>query len=306
MTMGFSSISSYLQKWLDFLASEKNYSTHTIEAYQTDLFAFLAFIANHHEASITIELLTKLTVRDFRSWLAFRHRKGYSATSNARALSVLRNFYTYLRKVHNITNNAIFLLKMPKLPKALPKALSPDAVAQSIESIGDIEEESWLAKRDTALLLIIYSCGLRISEALSLTTENFINNTTTLRVTGKRSKERTIPLLPIAIKAIKEYLNACPYSLQPNDAIFRGERGKPLQRAIVHKQLQKLSGYLGLPESTSAHSFRHSFASHLLENGGDLRSIQTLLGHERLSTTERYTKVSKQHLINSYMKAKPA
>lgn len=296
-----------IARWLDWLTHVKHASDHTISSYQRDFFAFLHFIQEHLGAEITLEQLCLLEVRDFRAWLAHRLHHQYGKPSTARALSTLRHIYRYLEREALIDNPVVFQVTMPKLNKPLPKALSTQQSLNAVQFIGDLSKEPWIAKRDTALLMLIYGCGLRISEALGLTIDAILSAKGSLRVTGKGNKERNVPLLPMVTQAIVEYLRACPYhqTRLDDDVLFLGARGGPLHPRIFQKQIERMRTLLGLPESATPHAFRHSFATHLLAQGGDLRDIQELLGHESLSTTQRYTHVDSARLLDAYQAAHP-
>lgn len=292
-----------IAEWLEWLCHERNYSTHTVNAYETDLLSFIHTIHSHIGKPPTPTILTNLSTKDFRAWLANRHNKKYSPSSTARALSVVKNFYRFLNRQKKLKNSAIFHIQTPKLSKPLPKALTPENALEATKNISHLSEEPWISARDTALLMLIYGTGLRISEALALTPNDLMSRDDSITVTGKRKKQRLVPVLPQIKNTIKSYVELCPYQLAPNAPLFRGARGKPLNRRILNQQLTKLRSWLNLPDNTSPHTFRHSFATHLLESGGDLRTIQALLGHENLSTTQRYTKINAKHLLSSYQKA---
>ena len=284
-------------------------SSHTVEAYQHDITDFLAFLHRHlAQGEIGLPQLKSLDLLDLRSWLASRQQETYTATSTARAISTVRNFFRYLHREQGIENAAVFNLRAPKLKKPLPKALQE---ADSLNAIGHIKQlhpEPWIAMRDWALLNLLYGSGLRISEALGLTLRDITSAQESLRILGKGNNERIVPLLPEVKAAVGEYIAICPY-LQPGadggSPLFLGARGGVLQPAIFQKQIRLLRAYLGLPESVTPHAFRHSFATHLLAGGGDLRSIQELLGHESLSTTQRYTQVDTARLLSAYKNAHP-
>lgn len=297
------SLQLYITQWLDWLTHEKRHSAHTITAYQTDIAGFIAFMQSHLGQEITLNELIKLSILDFRSWLAYRHEKKFDFASSARALSSVRNFYRYLGKKHQQVNDAIAQVRSPKRKKSLPRALTVSDALLASESIGDLANSPWCGKRDTALLLLIYGCGLRISEALSVTSNQLAQNILTLR--GKGNKERQVPLLPIVKEAIDVYLDVCPYTRIGDDPIFVGARGKPLHATLFNKQIRIMRHYLGLPESTTPHAFRHSFATHLLTGGVDLRTIQELLGHSSLSSTQRYTQLDNDTLLQVYQNAHP-
>jgi len=289
--------------WQEWLRHVRRGSEHTIISYANDLNHFCQFLSEHLGGRVRMKHLEKVETKDIRAWLASRHHD-YEASSTARALSTVKSFYRYLEKQRKFSNSAVFHTRGPKLKKALPKALAVDQAQQALETIGTQHEDDWVNKRDLALLVLIYACGLRISEALSLTYHD-IPAGDSLSVTGKGNKQRIVPVLPIVKEAIAEYVSACPYPFTAKAPLFLGKRGKALDPAIFQLQLRKLRAALNLPESTTPHAFRHSFATHLLSAGGDLRSIQELLGHASLSTTQRYTHVDKTRLMNAYKNAHP-
>lgn len=297
----------YLQ-WQEWFVHVKRASSHSLTAYQNDLFAFFTFQSEYFGETITLEQLRSLEVRDIRAWLAERMSANYSKTSNARALSSVRHFFRYLEREALLENSALFHVQMPKLDKPLPKALTQEQSLRSIDAIGELHDEEWIAWRDKSLLMLIYGCGLRISEALSLTVTDMLNAHGSIRIVGKGKKQRQVPLLPIVSNALLTYLRVCPHHQEgeQDKALFLGKRGRPLQDRAFRTQLEKLRALLGLPENASPHAFRHSFATHLLAEGADLRDIQELLGHESLSTTQRYTHVDSKRLLGAYNAAHPA
>lgn len=278
-------------------------------AYQQDIRDFNAFIARHlNEPTLSLHHLAGLEPADIRAWLAARIGQGVSTTSNGRALSSLKNLARFLHKEYGVECQAIVGFRGPKLKKPLPKALTEADSLQALASIGDLHPEPWIAKRDWALLTLIYGCGLRISEALALTCRDIKTEGGSLRIRGKGRKERMVPVLPAVISALEEYRGMCPYlrgAENSDSPLFLGLRGAPLAPAVFQRQIQQLRHYLGLPESVTPHAFRHSFATHLLAGGGDLRSIQELLGHESLTTTQRYTHVDAARLMEAYRNAHP-
>lgn len=291
------------QEWLDELQHRKGYSAHTLSAYRRDVEAFFAFLAKHFGQPASLNSLATLTLADFRSWLSHLHLEGKSATSIARALSAVKEYFRFLERHYSFEQPAIYQLRGPKSGKKLPKALGIEQADEAVKHIAELHEEPWLAKRDEALLLLIYATGLRISEALSLTPGHFRDDH--LRIIGKGNKERIVPLLTIIQTTIEAYQTLCPYSIADDEPIFRGAKGGALQPAIFQKQLRKLRDWLGLPEGTTPHAFRHSFATHLLSGGADLRSIQELLGHSSLTTTQRYTAVDQSRLMDAFKAAHP-
>lgn len=294
------------QTWLAWLSGEKRFSPHTVSGYATDLAQFLNFQSAHHGELASLKRMSKLTTADFRAWLARRAGDGIQRSSNARAVSVIRSFFRWLAKSGLAENTAATLLRRPKLPKSVPKALTASEAQDTLETIGMLSDEPWVERRDTAVILLLYGCGLRISEALSLKCGNApLPGQDTMVITGKGNKQRMVPLLPVVTEAIAEYRRACPFQIAPEDTLFRGVRGGPLSARVIQKRIQSLRGLLGLPSSATPHALRHSFATHLLASGGDLRAIQELLGHASLSTTQRYTDVDVESLLATYDEAHP-
>lgn len=293
------------QKWLDWLKNIKRSSAYTLTSYAHDLEHFTAFMAQHTGGRVGLGTLKTLAQRDFRAWLAYRVEEGLEPASNARALSAVKTFFRFLERHSHIENAAIFNIRTPKLKKALPKALSQDESVSAMETISELQDETWVGKRDLALLTLIYGCGLRIGEALSLRYGDMAGDHDSIRITGKGNKQRDVPILPIVKEAIANYLGACPYPMNTASPLFVGKRGGALDAGVFQAQLRKLRGLAGLPETATPHAFRHSFATHLLSAGADLRSIQELLGHASLSTTQRYTHVDKDRLLKAYRSAHP-
>lgn len=290
--------------WRDWLAAERRYSAHTLSAYARDLGGFLAFLREYEGSEPTLESLNGATLRVFRAWLAHRQQQDYEPASTARALAVVRSFYRYSRKHGHIANDAIFAVRTPKLPQWVPKAVGEGQAFAMLDELENVPQPEWIIARDAALLLLVYGAGLRIAEALSVQRRD-IEGQTKLRVTGKGNKQREVPLLKIITDAVQSYLSQCPYIIQPNGFVFVGARGGKLQPAIFQKAVRQARQRLGLPETVTPHAFRHSFATHLLSGGGDLRAIQELLGHASLSTTQRYTKIDSARLMDAYEKTHP-
>lgn len=302
--MSDSELNTFIEKWKVWMQSEKYFSEHTIVNYINDLNDFVQFVYCYTGSLPTIEIFSQLSVRSFRSFLAEMHKQGKHPATLARKLSAVKNFYRYLERKHAVSNNNIFLVSPPKQPATLPKALLNNEVQMSIEHIEDFAPCDWLGHRDKAILLLLYGCGLRISEALAITLSDF-NFSGFLVLKGKGNKEREVPILPVIVAAIDIYLSLCPYSILKDNVLFVGKMGKPLLAPVFRKQLIRLRRNLGLPESVTPHAYRHSFATHLLEEGGDLRTVQDLLGHSKLSTTQRYTKIDAKRLLSIYQKAHP-
>jgi len=292
-----------IDAWRSWLKSERRAAVLSLEAYERDLFAFLAFLAGHHGTPPSLKSLQALERGDLRAWLAQRAGRGLKATSTARALSVVRGFFRFLARRGLVENTAVLGLRNPKLPRAVPKALSEAEAMDALANIGELSNEPWIAKRDAALLTLLYGCGLRLGEALSLTRADVkAARSGRLTVTGKGRKQRIVPVLAIVAAALDDYLAACPFK---GDPLFLGARGGALNPRIVQDRLQRLRLLLGLPATATPHALRHSFATHLLAGGGDLRAIQELLGHASLSTTQRYTEVDAAGLLAVYEQAHP-
>ena len=299
-----------LRSWLKEMASVRRASNHSIDAYLHDVSGFIAFLHQHINESVTLKKLEVLEERDVRSWLAYRAGRGYAKSSNARALSAVRTFFKHLNNHAGIRNLAALQVPTPKLDKPLPKAPSVSQASAALEGLDD-DKDPWVGARNHALAMLLYGCGLRISEALALTLGDINTGTDSLRVLGKGKKERQVPLLPIIRKSIEDYLAQSPYhepsfNRPPEFPLFVGKRGKQLQPAVFQRTLQHLRRSYGLPESLTPHALRHAFATHLLSNGAELRDIQELLGHESLSTTQRYTHVDTSRLMAAYNAAHPS
>ena len=290
--------------WRRWLEVERNCSAHTLDGYGRDLAAFLAYISQHLGYAPGLSDLASLEMADFRGYLAKRQMQGVARSSTARAMSTLRNFFRFLDRHDLVHNAAISAVRTPKLPKAVPKPLSEADAIEALTMAGELQDEPWLADRDQALMTLLYGCGLRISEALGLNVGDIPENDA-LVITGKGNKQRIVPLLPIVKGAIEKYVTSCPHRLKAKDPLFVGARGKRLNPGVVQRQMRKVRALLGLPETATPHALRHSFATHLLAGGGDLRTIQELLGHESLSTTQRYTEVDATRLIEVYRDAHP-
>ena len=296
------SVLALINDWQLWLAKERGYSSHTVESYARDLSFFFCFWQEYLGYLPDISALQNVDVRTFRAFLSRQNQRHLSKSSLARELSSLKSFFHWLNRNHIIDNTAITIISSPKKDKILPKALDVDQTLNLLDAAADFAKDKWQGLRDVAILTILYGCGLRISEALSLNIGD-INHNDFLKIRGKGNKERLVPLLPIVKDKIAAYLKACPYNQQPGDALFLGARGERISPRIVQRTLEKIRSYLGLPDTLTPHALRHSFATHLLAEGTDLRSIQELLGHASLSTTQRYTNVEIEHLKEEYNKA---
>lgn len=290
--------------WKSWLETERRVSVHTGAAYMRDLKLFLDFLVEHRGGFADLAALEGLGHGDFRSYLAQRAMNDRARSSTARALSVLRGFFRFLERTDRARNDAIGAVRTPRLPHSVPKPVAAgDALAIIAEAGDTTRKKPWVAARDTALLLLLYGAGLRIDEALSLN-EDQAPSGDSLRVLGKGGKERIVPILPAVREAVAAYLQACPYAV-PGGPLFLGARGGRLNAGVVQRELRRIRAALGLPETATPHALRHSFATHLLQAGGDLRAIQELLGHASLSTTQRYTEVDTARLVAVYNDAHP-
>ena len=293
-----------LTQWQDWLANERRASKHTVAAYQFDLANLFTFLGSYHGKQIHLGLLAELTLTDFRAWLAQEAKDDLQAASRARALAGVRNFFRWLDRAGILHNATISLLKTPKTPRRLPRPVS-EAQAQDIVALAkNTAEETWVGLRDEALFTLLYGAGLRLGEALGLRHADLATQDQ-ITVTGKGNKQRRVPLIPVVRAALDAYKKACPYPSSANDAVFLGTRGRPLNPAVAERQLRRLRRDLNLPDTVTPHALRHSFATHLLADGADLRSLQELLGHSSLSTTQLYTHVEADHLAQVYRETHP-
>ncbi len=290
--------------WAAWLAGERRASAHTVAAYGRDLAFFFDFLTEHLGQVPSLGAIDGLRPADFRAYLARRAGDGIERSSLARGMSVLRGFVRFLQRRGLASTTALAALRSPKLPPGVPKPLSVDDALATVDAAGDFAPEGWQGKRDTALLALLYGCGLRLSEALGLSRAEAPLGEA-LTITGKGRKERQLPVLPAVRTAIADYLAACPHALAAAGPLFVGARGGPLHPRLVQRQMEALRGFLGLPATATPHALRHSFATHLLGAGGDLRMIQELLGHASLSTTQRYTSVETERLLAIYDGAHP-
>ncbi|HUC73293.1 MAG TPA: tyrosine recombinase XerC [Stellaceae bacterium] len=290
--------------WTAWLLGERRASAHTIAAYGRDLCSFFDFLTEHLGESPSLASIDGLHPADFRAYLARRVGDGIERSSLARNMSVLRGFVRFLQRRSLVATTALAALRSPKLPAAVPKPLTVDDALAALDAAGELGREGWQGKRDTALLALIYGCGLRLSEALGLGRSEAPTGEM-LTITGKGRKTRQLPVLPAVREAIANYLAVCPYTLAADDPLFVGARGGPLHPRLVQRQMAAVRGHLGLPATATPHALRHSFATHLLGAGGDLRAIQELLGHASLSTTQRYISVETERLLAIYDDAHP-
>ncbi len=293
-----------LQLWLDSLGALSGRSENTQTAYRGDVTDFLSFMTLHHNERSGLAALSRITVSDMRAWMADQRASGVGARSLARKLSAVKSFYRWLAEREGFEPTAVLSTRAPKFTKKLPRPIAEDAVRAMIETVELQSENDWVSARDVAVVTLLYGCGLRISEALSLTGAD-APLAKALRVVGKGNKERVVPVLPAARAAMDRYLELCPHPQSKNKALFRGVRGGPLNPKAVQGVMARARAQLGLPATATPHALRHSFATHLLTAGGDLRAIQELLGHASLSTTQAYTAVDTARLMEVYNRAHP-
>lgn len=290
--------------WLAHVTHERGHSANTRQAYERDIRQFLIFLNGHLGYPPCLGDIALLNAKTFRAFLSARRKDGAISRSLSRQLSALRMFFRWLDTENIAANRAILQVARPKIPHSVPKPLNIKAAAAVIE--GDLDQEGWLRDRDTAVLLLLYGAGLRIGEALSITRRDApIGGRDVMRIAGKGGKERMVPILPVISEAIERYVKNCPFDLTPHGTLFVGARGGPLSPRLIQLTMEKLRHALHLPDTATPHALRHSFATHLLSAGADLRQIQELLGHASLSTTQVYTEVDQARLLAVYDQAHP-
>ena len=291
--------------WLAHLRHERGHAEKTLEAYARDVGQFLGYLATQLGYAPCLADLARLDLKSFRGFLASRRRTGAVSRSLARTLSALRQFFRWLEAQNLVENRKILQLAMPKVPHSVPKPLTVGKAADVVDA-GAGAEVDWVLARDAAVLLLLYGCGLRIAEALSIKAKDAPTpDRDVLRITGKGGKERLVPVLPVVRDAVARYVQLCPYPLEPDEPMFRGAKGGPLSPRLIQLVMERLRETLDLPATATPHALRHSFATHLLSAGGDLRQIQELLGHASLSTTQAYTEVDRDRLLAVYDAAHP-
>ena len=293
-----------LQGWLDSARALKDAAENTVTAYRGDVVEFLAFMGSHKGAAQGLGPLKQITVSDMRAWMAHARGQGVGSRSLARKLSSVKSFYRWLAEREGFDPTAVLSARSPKYQRKLPRPLAEDAAQAMLDTVGLQSLESWVQARDVAVVTLLYAGGLRISEALSLSAADLPLGEV-LRIRGKGGKEREVPLIAPAREAVEAYLALCPFPCEGTDPVFRGTRGGPLNQRAISKAMEKARNQLGLPASATPHAMRHSFATHLLNAGGDLRAIQELLGHASLSTTQAYTAVDTARLMEIYASAHP-
>jgi integrase/recombinase XerC len=308
-TMIAKDVDAEFTRWLAHLGVERRMSPKTLEAYSRDVRQFLGFLAVHLGGAPTCNQLAQLTPADVRAFLAARRAGGIASRSLMRGLAGMRSFARFLEREGKGRVGALTAVRAPKIAKSLPKPLAAAAATRLADAdlrAGE-EREPWVLARDAAVMALLYGSGLRISEALALKRREMPapGRGDAITVTGKGNKQRMVPVLPQVLQAIADYVALCPYDLPPDGPLFRGAKGGSLSPRIIQFAMARLRGALGLPDSATPHALRHSFATHLLSRGGDLRAIQELLGHASLATTQIYTAVDAEHLLAAYRSAHP-
>lgn len=298
-------LAASIRRWQQNLASERRLSPHTVSAYSRDAAQFLSFMTEHFGNPPDVGALSNLRTADIRAFMAARRNGGAGSRSLARGLAGIRSLIRFLEKEAGVNGAAVAAIRAPRQPKSLPKPVAVPAAQRLVAERGGAGEEQWVAARNAAVLSLLYGCGLRISEALSLKRRDAPGGGEMLRITGKGGKVRIVPVLPVVAEAIADYLRLCPFLSAPDGPLFVGAKGGPLSPRIIQLAMERFRPALGLPDSATPHALRHSFATHLLSAGGDLRTIQELLGHASLSTTQVYTEVDSMRLIEAYDKAHP-
>ena len=293
-----------LAKWLEHESALSGASANTIKAYQSDVLGFLAFMGQHHGGQQGLAAVSRITTRDMRAWMAHERGRGLGARSLARSLSAVKSFYRWLSERQGFEPTAVLSTRAPKFQRKLPRPVEVGSAMELLDTVAMQSEEPWIAARDMAVVTLLYGCGLRISEALSLRGKD-AHISDVLHITGKGGKERVVPVIAAAREAVDDYVRLCPYELAPQTPLFRGQRGGALSPRLIQKVTERARMQLGLPASVTPHAMRHSFATHLLAAGGDLRTIQELLGHASLTTTQAYTGVDAAQLMAVYDKAHP-
>lgn len=304
MTLIAPAMADRLASWLTSLGALDDAADATVTAYRADVAGYLSFMGGHLGGDAGPAALRGVGRTELRAWMAAERARGRSARSLARGLSAVKSFYRWWSDREDFDATAVLSTRAPRFQRKLPRPLDESAARAMLAQVDLQSMEPWIAARDTAVVTLLYGCGLRISEALGLTGRDAPLREM-LRITGKGSKTRLVPVLPVARDAVEVYRRACPHPLPPDGPLFRGARGGALHPALVQKAMRAARMQLGLPATATPHALRHSFATHLLNRGGDLRTIQELLGHARLSTTEAYTSIDATRLMAVYRNAHP-
>ncbi|MBN9310685.1 MAG: tyrosine recombinase XerC [Devosia sp.] len=296
-------LSAQIANWQRELMAVRRLAPRTLEAYVGDLGQFVRFLSRHMGGEVSVRMLGELRAADVRAFLAARRNEGLGSRSLARELSALKSFFGFLEREGVLATEALNTIRTPRQARGLPRALTVIEAKATISATDELEDTPWVAARDMAVISLCYGAGLRISEALAVTRSDL--EASALRVTGKGGKTRIVPLIAAVRRAIDTYLGLSPYTPGPDEPLFRGKKGGVLSPRLIQLRMQQLRGALGLPPSATPHALRHSFATHLLGRGGDLRTIQELLGHASLSTTQIYTAVDTERLLEAYRAAHP-
>lgn len=278
-------------RWLDWITHGKRLSKHTVRAYQSDVLEFLTFMTTHRGESITLPVLADLSLTDFRAWVAARASHQQTARTRARGVSSVRHFFKWLDREGLVHNAAIQLLRHPKLPHTIPRPLEIPSAQAVLELAETSVQEDWQGIRDRALFTLLYGAGLRIDEALRLNCRDWPQGQDAITITGKGNKQRQIVILDVVAEAMTSYLTHCPFIVTPERPLFMGKQGKRLNQGVAQRAMRTIRHMLNLPDTVTPHALRHSFATHLLVDGVNIRAIQELLGHASLSTTQRYTEL---------------
>lgn len=304
MSTDISAWNQSLAAWLAHLRGVEGAAANTVLAYGRDVGRYLQFLALHRGGADGTATLLSLPQADLRAWMAAERGRGLSARSLARALSSVKAFTAWLSDQSGVDATLILSARAPKYRRPLPRPLPVAGARDMLSHVADLPAQEWVGARDRAVVTLLYGCGLRISEALALTGADHPLRDI-LRILGKGGKERLVPVLPAARAAVADYVRLCPFDLAPQTPLFRGASGGPLSPRLIQMAMQKARATLGLPATATPHALRHSFATHLLSAGGDLRAIQDLLGHASLSTTQAYTAVDTTRLMEVYEKSHP-
>lgn len=293
-----------VSRWLNALSAVGGRSENTIVSYRRDVRGFLEFLEGHFAGPVSLKLLGRIDRTDMRAWMSRERARGISARSLARSLSSVKAFFRWLGENEGVDAPAVLSTNAPRFAVGLPRPVAPDDARSLVDTLEGQANKAWVGARDAALVILLYGCGLRISEALALRRQDAPLKDT-LRITGKGGRQRLVPVLPRVREAVDSYLEICPFAARAEDPLFLGVRGGPLNPRIARKAIERARMQLGLPAGTTPHAMRHAFATHLLAAGGDLRTIQELLGHASLSTTQIYTAVDQAQLMDVYRSAHP-
>lgn len=293
-----------LDQWCEYLSVQRNLSDKTVSSYMEDMKGFCDFLFSSFSQPVDEKLLQDLSVTDFRSFLAWRHQNQVDRNSVARGISAIKNFFKYLMRQNILKNTAVMSVAVARPKHHLPHPITSEQAKKFLKKAFELHKHPWSGWRDRALFTLMYGCGLRIAEALALDVKDVVPMPEVLCIKGKGNKERLVPVLPAVQTILQTYLEHHPYP-RPNNPLFVGFHGDRINPGVVQRTVRNIRKKLSLPETTTPHALRHSFATHLLENGGDLKSIQELLGHKTLSATQRYTQITTRDMQRVYQKSHP-